>query len=200
MKLRSLLRSHTGALALSLLGACGVATPGAGNNNGVASVTGAIKGQAFAAVDAISSVATFGGSASAIVGLYDVTGSCDLYGQGKQRHGIKQLVLTLADVDAIKGTQSAPTKEGTYVIGPQTGVGSITRTATAAWASTTATCSAGDTAAGVSGSIALSSVNSGGIAGSGDITFDSGDHVTVSFIASTCAAWRGPGGGTPGCQ
>ena len=196
--LRAVAGPESAALACALLGACGAAAPNAGNNNGIASVNGSIKSQPFNAADAISAVVTAGGGSSAVVALYDVAGNCDRYGQGKQQHSIKQLVLTLSDTST--GVESAPTSGGTYVVGPQTAGGPVTKSVTASYVATTATCGAGDLATATMGTIALTNVGPAGLSGSGDLTFDSGEHITLSFIAGACGAYRGPGGGAPGCE
>ncbi len=164
---------------------------------GSATVNGVINGLALQATDAIAAnvmvpiQGTTNTASSGLVTIASNGGLCADVNANKEPKNTQYLFLAFTDLNLATGQTSTPTSPGVYVVSgtPQS------KWAVAFYNQTDASCHnvAGASETAVSGTITLSSVNSGSYSGSFDLTMVSGasaaaDHVTGSFNAPNCPA------------
>ncbi|MGZ6124713.1 MAG: hypothetical protein ACXWLR_07120 [Myxococcales bacterium] len=178
----------------------GLSCGGAGGPaSGSATFSGSIAGQPFAPHDATAGALSFSANGvpghAAVIGITSATGFCPLLAASKEPKSTQYLVLTAFRVQPDYSAVPPPSP-GTYTLGNQ-----AIENAVAIFAATDATCQLVAASEAVSGAITFTSVGSR-YAGSYDLTFGSGDHVTGTFDAPVCAgaAAVGPGSGALACQ
>jgi len=178
MNLRALLIAVS---ALSTLG-CGGGPP--------ASVEGTIQGKPFAALDAVSDIATASFGRMAVVVASTEQGSCDLFSRNQLRKNAQFLLISLANVDI--------TQKLLHVL-PPTGPNKFPVLAPTAMVVTTPTislvslqtsdenCMSQPTRVdGASGTVTLTSADDLEFEGSGDVVLTTGDHITFKFNSTAC--------------
>ena len=156
-------------------------------------MSGPIKGKTFVVADAITLVRPDGVE----IALASSPDQCVPAAQQVQHPNETALLILLADYDASTGHATAPSAAGTYTI--DTGSTMMPHGATVEGNILDATCvnDADNAALASSGTVALSSVANGTFTGTFDVLMDSGDHITGSFAAPTCAQPKNP---DPTCQ
>ena len=173
-----------------------VAACGGGSGSAGATFSGAVKGQTLSPKDSISSPATvllpIGGTAGvAAIVLGDDGALCTKVTANTEPRNGKALILLLADVNP-NLIASAPAGTGTFTVYDfSAGLAGGLPPAHAAVVSfgvDDASCVQDDTksATGKSGSVTLTRNSGGSYAGSYEVTFDSGDHVTGTFGTTAC--------------
>ena len=173
--------------ALVMAAAC-ASDPAAGG-----SVSGPIKGKTFAVADAITLARPDGVE----IALTSSADQCVPSAQQVQHPYETALLILLADYDASTGHATAPVASGTYTI--NTGSTMLPHGATVEGNILDASCvnNADNAALASSGSVTLSGVANGTFSGTFDVLMDSGEHITGSFAAPTCAETKNP---APTCQ
>jgi hypothetical protein len=178
-------------LAISIALAC--TSGGVGPLNGTATVNGLLNGHAFQAADAIAAYVVVPIGANPAAGSGSVTiasnlGLCQDASAYIEPKNTQYLLLAFTEMNPTSGQFTPPTAPGDFVV-----AGTGTRMAIASYTQTDASCheipGAAETA--VSGTITVSSLNSGSYSGSFDLTLVGGaiapaDHVTGSFTAPNC--------------
>jgi hypothetical protein len=172
-----------------------------GPASGSATFAGSIAGQSLSPRDATSGNLSFSPSGvpgqAAVIAITSAAGFCPMLSAGKEPKSTQYLVLTAF---RLQPNYSAipPPAPGTYTVGAL-----ALENAVALFAATDGSCQlvATSQAAATSGAITFTSVGSR-YAGSYDLTFGFGDHVTGTFDAPACAgaAAVGPGSGALACQ
>jgi hypothetical protein len=162
-------------VATTALAGCGSKVP--------PGVTGTIHGETFSMAEAM---ATYSPKDYSGVSIGSRTGLCPC-SEGDSPFGDLQLI---GIVFATPGG-GMPTQPGSYsVVSPNSNNASLAPGTANVFYQHFPACGQGaaifDT--GTSGTITLSRVDSAELDGSGDVTFQGGDHVTVGFTAPTCAA------------
>ncbi len=155
-----------------------------GNDGATASFVGTVRGESMSPADAISDPATVmftsGSTAVGAIVLSDAGGLCTRASANRDSKGARVLALYLSDVDAQTGTIGPPKGAAAYPV--------FTVVSVASFAVNDLLCKKipDKSAAAVSGSVTLTGNADGAYAGTYDLTFDSGDHVTGSFKTATC--------------
>jgi hypothetical protein len=180
--------------AFAAVAACG----GGGGTSSPGSVTGAIKGQQFKILDAVSSPVTLTDpqtgmmSTQAQVILTTTADYCADLTMGVQQKDMKLIALALADITSDTmgkpTTIVTPTAPGRYLIVPPNPT-SLPAKAGLWNASVTDDACLEVTANGAratGGTITLKSIKSGVFSGSFDVTLDSGDHISGGFSPEEC--------------
>ena len=154
----------------------------------------------FTPLDATAAVLSFSANGvpgrAALIGIASAAGICPLLKGGKEPRSTDYLVLTAFRLQP-DYSAAPPPSPGTYYVGSlaiENGV--------VAFAATDATCHlVGTTKTAITGSITFTAVGNR-YAGSYDLTFDFGEHVTGTFDAPLCAGLDAldPGTGTLTCQ
>ncbi len=148
-------------------------------------VTGTVAGTSLSAQDAVFSNTTAG--TGTVVGVTSFGGACTDLANDQLPKSSVVLSLQLA-----QGTGSV-TNPGTFSF---LGTQGATAAFAAEWTSYDSTCTPTNSMA-TGGTVTVDSVSSSQLTGTFDIKFNT-DHVTGSFVASTCAA-IGTGSGSPTC-
>jgi hypothetical protein len=191
-------RTVFAASALVAALACG---GGSSSTSGSASISGTIRGQSMSAKDAtaanLSFNATGRGGSAAVIGITSAAGICPQLTSGKEPKSTQYLVLSAFRLQP-DGSAAPPPSAGVYPVGALT-----IENAVAVFAATDAACHdtvASDSVA-TSGNVTFTSVGSR-YAGTFDLTFGFGDHVTGTFDAPMCPglAEFAEGKGTLACQ
>jgi hypothetical protein len=155
---------------------------GCGSKATTIGVGGTIKGETFSAAEAVS---WFDPTLESSVSLASRTGQCGCSGD-KPYDDLQSLLIVIATPGG-----GMPTQPGTFsVVPPNINQGYLSPgTANVVYDHSPA-CGQGNEvlADGASGTVTLTRVDSGEIDGSGDVTFQSGDQVTVHFAAPACSA------------
>jgi hypothetical protein len=183
------LRAILGAMLLSLLIGCG-----SGSSGSSASVNGTIRGKTMQVADTISvggaTLQTSTGPINAgVIAFSSSGGICGKVTAGQQPKSTQYLIFFVVDVNLTTGQTSAPVAAGAYTV--FSGAGQPpSKLAEVLYSQTDTNCQAivAAGAAGLSGTVTLTSVSGGSYAGTFDVTLDSGDRITGSFSASNCAA------------
>jgi len=173
-------------------------TPVDGSTAGGTTVTGTIHGLDFGIVDAASAVAHNGTGTSsfATIILSSHSGICADANADVIRANRRELVLFVGVGSG--NSLAAPTSTGTFAVAsPGNGPYS---TVTAEVVDGACAPVTSDTASAVSGSTTLTAIDGDRFAGTFDVTFDSGDHVTGSFDPQGCAAIGQGASQQPTCQ
>jgi len=174
--------------AMASLGGCHGGSGAAGSG----SVTGTLLGRPFSVSDAASTsgqVVTNRDIAK-IVLFEGATGVCAQIAAGEQMGGVRTIEIEAGVYDLMSNTSKAPTAPGVFTVPFLTSMSG--NTADVHYDEDTPDCVIAMRHDGVSGGVTLSSVDQSGYSGSGDVTFDNGDHVTFTFRAPTCAAAENP--------
>ena len=175
------MRKSLWAAALLVCAACG------GGRSSPVSVNGNIAGQPMGAQDAVSNVFASGADSAALILFTNTANTCAKLSANQQPKNAKAIILTVGTQNATN--ISAPTAPGTYTVHDFATVKNVTgNVAVAQYAATDATCTPIADADSASGTVTLTRVDSTGYAGSFDITFSDGSHITGSFTANRCAA------------
>ena len=182
------------ALGLSCGGSSGPAT-------GTAAFSGSVRGQSLTPHDATASVLSFSANgvpgSAAFIAITSSSGLCSMLSGGKEPKSTRYLVLTAFQVQP-NYSAAPPPAPGVYSVGALS-----IENAVALITATDASCQVvtPETVAATSGSITFTSVGNR-YAGSFDLTFGLGDHVTGTFDAPVCAGLAGlsPGTGSLTCQ
>jgi hypothetical protein len=162
---------------------CALALLACGSGAGSATFNGTVRGQSMAPADAVSAPLGVGWLIISSVG-----GVCAKMDAKQEPKNWGILSVQLMDSQPTAPYAAAPASTGTFTIVPGNFGGQLPpHAAIAGFNVTDALCHniAGGSA--VSGTVTLTSNNSGAYSGSFDLTFDSGDHVTGAFNASHCA-------------
>jgi hypothetical protein len=160
-----------GVIAATLMVGAGC---NAGPAGGEATMTGTLLGKSFTPVDAVSATNTTGGTTTTTIVFTDFAGACDML-QG-------DVIGGSSDILSFTFTGSSPLGTGTFsVTAPTRGT-----TAEGHFAEFTV-CGSTAAESTSAGTITVTGVDSSGITGTFDLTFES-DHVTGTFTAPTCAA------------
>jgi hypothetical protein len=180
-----------GAVVIAGAGGCaviaGIEAPTDRPDGGGSSVSvdGTIDGGTVPQTSATA--ANFG--AAVVVYVTSWSGGCDaLYTNPPDASNLRLLVWT--------GGTSVPT--GTYAISVLDGGTGTSPLATATYSLTDAKCAPKIGEDAVGGSITLTTSDQTTVAGTFDVTFSGGDHLTGSFSASVCPLFDGGGAGTCG--
>ena len=176
------LRAVFAALAsLSALSALGCGGP-------PASVEGTLLGQAFTPIEAISDLTTVNLGRTAAVVLSTEQGSCDLFSKNQVRKGAQFLVLQFANVNFEKKQLEPPTGENSFdVLDPKSPTISQLTLSLASFEKLDDSCMRQPMSVdGVMGTLKLDSATDLEFSGSGDVTFNTGDHITLTFNATPC--------------
>jgi len=157
-------------------------------------VTGNLRGSPLPVADSLSSnVNIRAGNTTLNLGaivISTMSNLCTNLSAAKETKNARTLLFFVGDYNA--GTQSAtaPAVAGTYVVSSASGAGGAppAKFALVTYQETDASCQGIDAsrASGASGTITLTSANSGSYAGSFDVTFNDQDHVTGTFGATNC--------------
>jgi len=156
-----------------------------GGSSGPASVNGNIGGESMGAQDAVSNVTTQGADSQGFIFITNAPATCSKLQANQQPKNAKALGIGVANVTA--SNFSAPTGTGTFTVYPSSSVG-LGNAAVVEYVATNATCQPIADIEATSGTVTLTRVDNNGYAGSFDITFSDGSHVTGNFTASRCAA------------
>lgn len=160
-----------------------VACGGGGSGTAGATIQGTVRGQPVAFKDAMSTDVQFGnGQNQAAVILSSAPQICSLFGNGKEPQSSQYLLVSLAQIN---GTAvSVPTGPGTFDIVLSS---TTTRGALVVFLSTDAACQ--DATSGAQATAGTVTLTSAGptYAGSFDVTLATGDHITGTFTAPSCA-------------
>lgn len=186
------------ASAMLVVLSCG---GGGGPASGSATFSGSIAGQSLVPRDATAGILSFSANGvpgqAAVIGITSAAGFCSLVSAGKEPRSTQYLVISAFRLQP-NYSAAPPPSPGTYNVGAPT-----LENAVALFAATDANCQLvpASQAAATSGSITFTSVG-GRYAGSYDLTFGFGEHVTGAFDAPVCAgaASIGPGSGSLACQ
>jgi hypothetical protein len=176
-----------------LLAAVSVAAAAAcGGGSASNSVSGNIQGSPFPVSDTISGNVTFSTlTTTTNMGAIIMTSSpgnlCSNQTESRQIKNSRRLAISVADRSG-SGTIAAPAAAGTYAVVDAKVNTTLPKFAWVTYVETDATCHsiALKQLGGASGTVTLTTVNSGSYAGSFEITFDNGDKITGSFSASNC--------------
>jgi hypothetical protein len=178
------------ACAAIVVGCGGSSGGGGGGGGGGATVSGTLGGQAVATTDQVGLVGTetTNGTTVAFAAavITNLPGACAIAQSNGNPRNSQTLVLEVGE----EGTAVPP---GTYSIGGTTTVALATFVAQ----DDTCTQTAQDT--GTSGTITITTASSTEVAGSFDVTFNTGDHLTGTFSAPVCDASLTDDGGTSAC-
>jgi hypothetical protein len=154
--------------------------------NGGNSFSGTIRGQSLTPTESISGstpVPTYPPNTAGLVLISSANDSCADAAARIQPKSAAAMLITLADFDASTGAPSAPAAPGSYTVSQTT----VPKQAWVGFGATDASCNEFVSAVGASGTVTITGVSDSAYAGSFDVIFDSGDHVTGSFSASACA-------------
>src|SRR4051812_2085085 len=184
MNLRAVLAALSSASALFALG-CG---------GPPASVEGTIQGQPFAPIEAISDLATLNFGQMAFIVASTEPGTCDLFSRNQLHKNARFLIIGLGNVDV----PPPDVMEAPLHVLPPTGPNEFPVLAPAATLVTTFTislvslqtlddnCMSQPIVAGTDGTVTVTSADDLAFQGSGDVTFNTGDHVTFTFNSTPC--------------
>jgi hypothetical protein len=158
------------AVAVAMLAGCDAAE-----------VDGTIVGQSLEAEDAVSTVFSSEWGSEAGIVIINQPSFCDGMGQ-LYDSPVRFLFIALAQFEPATKLWKAPTEPGTHV------VHMVSQEATPRAALVLYFGSEGASSIGRSGSVELTSASADGtFEGEGDVTMDSGDHITFEFDTSSCA-------------
>jgi hypothetical protein len=174
--------------------ACGIGTgAGTGDASAGSSVIGNLRGAPLGVADTTSGqvVIRTGIGTTTQEGAIVLSNSVNLCANAtanQQAKSSRFLNLFVGDTNSTSGASTAPTAPGTYTVAPVSTTPPPAKFARAVYTETDATCQlvAGQRTDATSGTITLTSASGGSYAGTFDLTFDSGDHVTGSFTGSNC--------------
>ena len=155
---------------------------------GTASVTGTVFGQALAAKDAVFVDGASEGQSFRSIEIMDVSGICPRLQQNQDAAGSTSLTISLVKYDADGGYQTPGV--GTYPIASGTSAAAASAVfdhIDQSCASTLQTTEQYNGKYAASGSVTVSQADSTQLQGSFDLTMESGDHLTGSFTAPSCA-------------
>jgi hypothetical protein len=178
-------------LAAASLGVC-AACGGGGSTTyatGSATLAGTIGGQTMTARDAVSVVLGAGTSqAGALIVLTNTANQCSRFAN---HQAVRNGQLIAIGVDTQSGTTSTAPVVGSYPIyTTAAGASASGPVAVAVLSTTDASCHSTTPAPppeGTTGHVDLTSVAASGYAGTVDITFSNGEHVTGNFNTADCA-------------
>jgi hypothetical protein len=177
------------ALGLAFLALAGVTLTAAGcGGSAPGTVTGSVHGSPLPVNDAVSGIYENNGNSVVIVVLTTETTACADFGADESAKNATSLVVAISQVNGLKAT--APTAPGTFTVyNPSVIlVPPASDVATLSWYTSDSNCKSTLAASGASGTVSITAVNNGAYTGTGDVTFDSGDHVTFTFDGASCAA------------
>ncbi len=174
--------------ALALAGAtltaagCGGSSPG--------TITGSVKGTTLGVNDTVTGIYDDNGNSAVIVVLTTETNACATFTSGESVKNATSLVVAIAQYDPAKLKSVAPTATGTFTVYDASVmlVPPSADVATLSWYQSDSNCKSTLDGTGATGTVTISGVNNGAYSGTGDVTFDSGDHVTFTFDGTSCAA------------
>lgn len=198
--------ARVAVVALMLLSALGCSRLGSDTTqpNGA---QGDLGGTPFPVRDAISNVATAQGfdfaGPSTMIAMSDFASACTLRAANQGFPSGRLLYLDLAAIDA-SGTASPVTETGSYVVG-QSPLPDSSLSAEVFYEQDDSNCIKTLNEQGTSGVVNVTGTTAGdagpGITGNFDVTFaSSGDHVTGTFAAPTCAGFDPNNGPVGGCS
>jgi len=158
-----------------------------GGSDSRLAVSGTIGGQPMAARDAVSSVMYVGSDSEGLILVTDAANACAKFTANQRPRNARWITIGI-------GTQtgsatSAPVDTGDYIVHSSSNGDTAAargKVAIAVYAATDANCVVTSIEA-TSGKVTLTRVDANGYAGTFDITFMDGSHVTGRFDASTCA-------------
>ena len=177
------------AAALFVCGACG------GGSSSPVTVNGNIAGQAMGAQDAVSNVISGGGDSQGFLLITNAANTCTKLTANQQPKNAKAIGIGLANVTQTGFT--APTATGDYTVYSSANIGTATgNAALGQYVATDAVCNPVAQIEATSGKVTLTRIDANGYAGSLDITFSDGSHVTGNFTANRCNALSDTIGGT----
>lgn len=173
-------------IGILALAACGGGSSG-NHSGGGNSVSGPIKGMTITPADAVSAVVSEnnGTVQLASIAITEWSGTCALITTSHTQHPNAHILIIQAGTIDQAGNVTAPTSAGTFqVTSKATMPGPF---AAVEFLGTDSMCKSSNTASGVSGTVTFTAAGSAGYTGTADVTFDSGDHVTVKFDSKDCA-------------
>jgi hypothetical protein len=191
------------AAALALAGV-GLTAAGCG---GGTSVSGTINKKSFEALEAISGTVTQDEMSMGAVLISTELETCDIFADAALHKNMKLLQIGLAQFDFGSNKVVAPKDSGEFQVfnleGGETPL--TTKLALVFYFEVDENCvPATQPILGKSGKITLDSADDGAYSGSGDVTLDTGEHITFEFDATACSALStltvGGSTGTPSCK
>ncbi len=173
-------------IAVAALFAC-AACGSSGSEGAGPSVNGTIAGETLVAREAISFVLDEGLISMGVIVVTDAQGVCAKATAGQEPKSMKGITFML---NSWTGTREAPpTATGAYTIHP----GSVHvdgNEAHVRYGATDESCDSTHDIDATSGTVTLTSIDSGAYAGTFDVTFADGSHVTGSFKSTRCSAFE----------
>ena len=163
-----------------------------GTRTASATFDGSVRSVSMQPKDAISSVATVrlasGAAPAAAIIISDAGALCTKVSANLEPASSRALILFLADVNPSTGALQAAAGIGVYPIFILGSGVPPAHFAVATFGANDASCKdiPADSADATSGSITLTGNAGGEYAGTYDLTFDSGDHVTGAFDTAVC--------------
>ena len=173
-------------LAALAVAACGNPPPA------TATFVGTVPGEAMPTADSISNPATVtftsGVTPVGAIVVSDAGSLCTRVSANRDPRDARVLSVYLSDVNGQTGTIGPPAGTGTWPVFIVGSGSPPAHFASAAFAVNDSVCKrvAGKSASAVSGEVVLSRNVDGVYAGTYDLVFDSGDHVTGSFDSAPC--------------
>jgi hypothetical protein len=182
-----------------VLSAALACTSGTGSSlTGMATITGTVNGQAFAAADANSATVMVtipgisGSSNAGLVTILSASGICQDANANLEPRNTQYLFLAFTDLDLATMQTSPPTAPGVYSIFSGT---QLPKMALAVYAQSDANCRTvpGSTENATAGTITLTAASAGSYSGTFDLTMTGtgtapADHITGQFNAPFCPA------------
>lgn len=175
--------------ALAALASIGLTltAAGCGGGGGPGSVSGSVHGATLGVNDTASGIYSDVTGTLAVVVLTTEPAVCATFTSGASVKDTTSLLVTMSQIDIKTLKTVAATAPGTFTVYGKA-LPATSDVATVSWLQNDANCTSTTVASGASGTISLTAVDNGAYSGTGDVTFDSGDHVTFSFTGTACAA------------
>jgi hypothetical protein len=175
----------------ALVAACSGSTSTLSGGGGSVSVSGTVDGMPLAVTEVVALLGSqpqgHVSNADVVVIVTNFANTCAILGHGGNPPSAQVLELAASATGS-----TVPT--GQYVIGA-----TPTTTAAAGFTAQDATCTPTSDEQATKGTITLTQVTDTTIAGSFDVTFANGDHLTGTFAAPVCVGLVLPGNTDPVC-